>query len=106
LLQTARSKNGISVRLTDESWAHIAQTHAGVAMSPLQDFVQLVPALKDLPQHLMWASYDAEADVLYVNFKKPSRATDSELGDDDVIVRKEGDEIIGYTILHASKREK
>jgi len=49
-------------------------------------------------------TYDREADVLYVNFKKPSHATDSELADDDIIVRYEGDEIIGFTILHASQR--
>ena len=49
-------------------------------------------------------SYDAEADVLYVNFKKPSYATDSELTDDDVIIRYDGEEIIGLTILHASQR--
>jgi uncharacterized protein YuzE len=49
-------------------------------------------------------SYDAEADVLYVNFKRPSDATDSELTDDDVIIRYEGEEVIGLTILHASQR--
>jgi uncharacterized protein YuzE len=49
-------------------------------------------------------SYDAEADVLYSNFKKPSYATDSELTDDDVIIRHEGEEVIGLTILHASQR--
>jgi uncharacterized protein YuzE len=48
--------------------------------------------------------YDAEADVLYVNFKKPSHATDSELTDDDIIVRYEGDDIAGLTRLHASRR--
>ncbi|HEX6384618.1 MAG TPA: DUF2283 domain-containing protein, partial [Anaerolineae bacterium] len=40
----------------------------------------------------------------YVNFKKPSIATDSELTDEDVIIRYEGDEVIGFTILHASRR--
>lgn len=73
-------------------------------MSPVLDYIKLVPALKDLPQHLMWLSYDGEADVLYVNFKKPALATDSELGEDDVITRSEDGEIIGYTILHASQR--
>lgn len=52
----------------------------------------------------LWLSYDDEADVLYVNFKRPSAADDSELTDDDVIVRYEGDEVIGYTFLNASKR--
>ncbi|MDT4896395.1 MAG: hypothetical protein QOH25_1472 [Acidobacteriota bacterium] len=56
------------------------------------------------PHRYLWSSYDAEADVLYINFKKPSEATDSELTDDDVIIRYEGDEIVGLTILHASTR--
>lgn len=52
----------------------------------------------------MWVSYDKEADTLYVNFKKPSHATDSELTDDDVIVRYEDNQVIGYTVLRTSKR--
>jgi len=56
------------------------------------------------PHRYLLSSYDPEADVLYINFKKPARATDSELTDDDVIVRYEGDEVIGVTILHVSKR--
>ena len=53
----------------------------------------------------IWYSYDQEADVLYLNFKKPSHADDSELTDDDVIIRYEKGEIIGITVLHASKRK-
>lgn len=41
-----------------------------------------------------------------MNFKKPSYATDSELTEDDVIVRYEGEAVIGFTVLHASKRIK
>jgi len=75
-------------------------------MAPLdiQDFVRLVPRVKEAPEHVMWLSYDAEADTLYVNFKKPSPATDSELADDDVIVRYENDQVVGVTILRASQR--
>lgn len=36
--------------------------------------------------------------------KKPSHADDSELTDDDVIIRYEKGEIIGITVLNASKR--
>ena len=57
-------------------------------------------------QHTVWLTYDAEADTLYVNFKKPSYASDSEMTEDDVIVRYEGDEVIGFTVLHAAKRIK
>ena len=56
------------------------------------------------PHKYLWSSYDDEADVLYINFKKPAVATDSELTDDDVIIRYEGDEIIGLTVLHANAR--
>jgi uncharacterized protein YuzE len=56
------------------------------------------------PRKYMWASYDSEADVLYINFKKPARATDSELTDEDVIIRYENGEVIGLTVLHPSTR--
>jgi uncharacterized protein YuzE len=73
-----------------------------MALAELRDFTQLVAAVKRTPHHYLWSSYDAEADVLYISFKKPSRATDSELTDDDIIVRYENDEIVGLTILHTS----
>jgi len=70
----------------------------------VQDYLGLVPAIRQTPHGYLWSSYDADADTLYINFKKPSHATDSELTDDDVIIRYEGDQVIGLTILHASKR--
>ena len=75
-----------------------------MAVAAIQEYLKLVPALRQSPQGYLWSSYDREADVLYINFKKPSHATDSELTDDDVIIRYENAEIIGLTILHASKR--
>lgn len=75
-----------------------------MAIANLDEYLRLVPAVRHSPQGYLWSSYDAEADTLYINFKKPSHATDSELTDDDVIIRYEGEEIIGITILHASHR--
>lgn len=75
-----------------------------MAALAIEEYLRLLPSLKQTEQGSLWMSYDAEADVLYVNFKKPSEATDSELTDDDVIIRYEGEEVIGYTILHASQR--
>jgi len=75
-----------------------------MAALAIEEYLRLLPSLKQTEQGSLWMSYDAEADVLYVNFKKPSKATDSELTDDDVIIRYEGEEIIGFTILHASQR--
>ena len=47
---------------------------------------------------------DKEADVLYLNFKKPSHADNSELTDDDLIIRYEKGSVVGITVLNASKR--
>ncbi len=69
----------------------------------IRDYLMLVKAVKDVLHQYLWSSYDQEADVLYINFKKPSNATDSELTYNDVIIRYEGDEVVGITVLHASK---
>ena len=75
-----------------------------MAVTDIQQYLDLIPTVKKSPRRVIWLSYDEEADVLYINFKKPSRATDSEIMEDDVIVRYEGDEIIGITVLHAGQR--
>jgi uncharacterized protein YuzE len=50
----------------------------------------------------LWTSYDTEADVLYINFKKPSKATDSEMTGENIIMSYEGETLVGRIILHAS----
>ena len=47
--------------------------------------------------------YSKEADVLYLNFKKPSHADDSELTDDDILIRYEKGAVIWIAALNASK---
>ena len=75
-----------------------------MAVAEINEFLKLMPAVKRTPHRYLWSSYDAEADVLYINFKKPSHATDSEMTDDDILVRYEGEEVVGLTVLHASRR--
>jgi len=71
----------------------------------LQAYLRVLPEVKKAPDATVWLSYDQDADVLYVNFRKPSIAADSELTDDDVIIRyDEQDEIVGFTVLHAGSR--
>lgn len=70
----------------------------------VKKILTLVPELLEVPYSRIWTSYDKEADVLYINFKKPSHADDSELTDDDIIIRYEKGEIIGITILNAGRR--
>jgi uncharacterized protein YuzE len=69
----------------------------------LSEIMDLAPRILRLPTRSMWASFDAEADVLSLNFKKPSHADDSELTDQDVLIRFEKGEVVGVTILHASR---
>ena len=71
----------------------------------LNAYLTLFPAVRHSPKGRLQASYDEEGDVLYVHFgRQPRPATDSELADDDIIIRYDGEEVIGITILHASQR--
>ena len=76
-----------------------------MASIDVQEILNLTSQLLHIPFKRIWYSYDEEADVLYLNFKKPSHADDSELTDDDIIVRYEKGKVIGITVLHASKRK-
>ena len=53
-----------------------------MAQLAIEEYLKMIPAVKFAPSQYLWSSYDAEADVMYINFKKPSKATDSELTDD------------------------
>jgi uncharacterized protein YuzE len=49
-------------------------------------------------------NYDAEGDVLYINFGEPQAADDSDITDEGVIVRLREGLIVGLTILNAYKK--
>ncbi|MFH0926241.1 MAG: DUF2283 domain-containing protein [bacterium] len=60
--------------------------------------------VKSSVEHV-WIDYDKEADVIYVSFRKPQRATHTEeLEDDDILIRSDGDTIVGITIMNASTK--
>ena len=75
-----------------------------MASIQVNEYLKVVPAVLQSPEKYLWSTYDQEADVLYINFKKPSRADDSELTDDDIIIRYEKGKVIGLTVLHAKQR--
>ncbi|MFQ5868223.1 MAG: DUF2283 domain-containing protein [bacterium] len=76
-----------------------------MASVEVKKILALVPELLEVPYARIWTSYDKEADVLYINFKKPSHADDSKLTGDDIIIRYEKGEVVGITVLNASKRK-
>ncbi len=57
-----------------------------------------------LPVQHVWLDYDKEADVLYMSFRKPQRATETVELEDDILIRKDGRDVVGLTILNASRR--
>ncbi len=72
----------------------------------IEKYLELATFAKHLPKRDLQVTYDSEADVMYVDFgKKLKPAADSEHTDEDIIIRYDDqDKIIGFVILHASKR--
>ena len=70
----------------------------------IQRCLGLSSDLTKLPVKHIWVDYDQEADVLYLTFRKPQRAKKTVETDDDVLIRTDGDQIVGITILNASSR--
>ncbi len=63
-----------------------------------------VPQLLSLPYRHIWSDYDAEADVLYLSFRKPQGATDSIMESDGNLYHYRGKQLVGVTILNASRQ--
>jgi uncharacterized protein YuzE len=72
----------------------------------IEGVFKAMPHILSFPAAKFWVDYDREADVLYISFNRPQKATDSEMSRDGVILRYRGDKLVGLTILDASKREK
>jgi uncharacterized protein YuzE len=70
-----------------------------------EDIAAAVPHLIRLPAGRVWIDYDAEADVLYISLKRPQRATDT-VERDGLLLRYRGRELVGVTVLNASKRSR
>ncbi len=63
------------------------------------DIVELTPETIDV-------EYDEKGDALYIAFTPNTVADNSELTDNDILLRYRGSKIIGITILHFSERRK
>jgi len=62
------------------------------------ELVKLAPEGVDI-------EWDEKGDVLYISFDPETAADDSELTENDVLLRYKGDKIIGLTIMHFSERK-
>ena len=58
-----------------------------------------LPYLRRFPSSHFWVDYDKDADVLYVSFDRPQRATDSILQNNNVLLRYRGKKLVGVTVI-------
>ena len=49
---------------------------------------QAVPLLIDFPTQRFWVDYDREADVLYISFQRPQKATDTEMTEEGIPIEE------------------
>lgn len=75
-----------------------------MALSDSLPISEILEMFRENSTDEMWFDYDSEADVLYVNFQRPAVADDSEMNEDDTIVRYHKGQVVGFTILNASTR--
>jgi len=80
-VDVARSENGESIRPEEEQMAETVGDHI------LASVLRAVPLLIDFPARKFWVDYDSEADVLYISFDRPQKATDTESRDDEILLR-------------------
>ncbi|MFN8489957.1 MAG: DUF2283 domain-containing protein [Caldilineaceae bacterium] len=66
--------------------------------------LQAIPMLIDFPKQRFWVDYDREADVLYISFQHPQKATNTIMRDDGLLLRYREGQLVGITILDASAR--
>jgi len=72
----------------------------------VKKIVNAIPILLEFPVKKFHVDYDKEADVLYISFERPQKATDTEVTDDGILLRFRDDKLVGITVLNASRFKK
>ncbi len=66
--------------------------------------LKAVPYLTGFPDQRFTVDYDMEADVLYISFKRPQKATNTITTEDGLLLRYRENQLVGVTVLDASTR--
>ena len=74
-----------------------------IVKSFLTEVFQATPHLIRFPIKGLWIDYDKEGDVLYLSFRRPQKATDSEMLDNGVLLRYKGEKLVGVPYLRRQK---
>lgn len=70
----------------------------------VKEIFAAIPHIKKVGAKHLWFDFDKEADVLYISFERPQRATDTDILDDGTFLRLRGKKIVGMTITNISKK--
>jgi uncharacterized protein YuzE len=66
------------------------------------EVLKALPHLVKLPSKQFWIDCDVQADVLYISFERPQKATDTRPIGDHLLLRYRGRKLVGLTVLHSS----
>jgi len=80
-------------------------TEATVIQKSVNQIFRSVPYLLKFPTKHFRVDYDNSADVLYISFERPQIATNSKMLDNGVLLRYNNKNLVGMTVLEASKRK-
>ena len=69
----------------------------------VEKIVSAIPILLEFPVKKFHVDYDKEADVLYISFERPQKATDTEVTDEGILLRFRDKKLVGITVLNASR---
>jgi uncharacterized protein YuzE len=111
IVQTAISISGNTIRLTAQQWIHTLPQNPknfgeeGDDMGEVILSNEVINGLLAMPARQIWTDYDEQADVLYISFRKPQQANDSVMEADDSIYHYRDEELVGITVLNASKQK-
>ena len=68
-----------------------------------EDVINAIPSILKIHAPEFLVDYDKDADVFYISFKRPQNATDTEVLDNGILVRYRNREIVGITVIGASR---
>ena len=71
----------------------------------LGQVLHTIPHLVKFPAKHFRVDYDKSADVLYISFARPQNATNSKMLDNGILLRYNNKNLVGMTVLEASKRK-
>jgi uncharacterized protein YuzE len=69
-----------------------------------ENILHAIPMLLQFPKQRFWVDYDEEADVLYISFRRPQKATNTIMTEDGLLLRYQEKQLVGITVLDASTR--